>query len=62
MAILVIAMPSIAVSYGSPIYYSLLYVAYFIGRRFYRHHQCTADAFDSNYYTAAVTGTCYRLS
>uniref|UniRef100_A0AAE9PVV9 MFS transporter n=1 Tax=Paenibacillus polymyxa TaxID=1406 RepID=A0AAE9PVV9_PAEPO len=31
MAILVIAMPSIAVSYGSPIYYSLLYVAYFIG-------------------------------
>jgi MFS family permease len=31
MEILVIAMPSIAVSYGSPIYYSLLYVAYFIG-------------------------------
>lgn len=31
MAILVIAIPSIAVSYGSPIYYSLLYVAYFIG-------------------------------
>ncbi|MGW9526988.1 MFS transporter [Paenibacillus terrae] len=31
MAILIITMPSIAVSYGSPIYYSLLYVAYFIG-------------------------------
>lgn len=109
MAILVIAMPSIAVSYGSPIYYSLLNVAYFIGifigsflvsvlkkngitiavswlamggnlcvfhcardvneaadsfviRRFYRHHQCTVDVFDSNYYTAAVTGTCCRLS
>ncbi|MCP3793989.1 MFS transporter [Paenibacillus sp. CH40] len=31
MAILIIALPSIAVSYGSPIYYSLLYVAYFIG-------------------------------
>ncbi|WP_431088387.1 MFS transporter [Paenibacillus sp. 8b26] len=31
MAFLIITMPSIAVDYGSPIYYSLLYISYFIG-------------------------------
>ncbi|MVO98368.1 MFS transporter [Paenibacillus lutrae] len=31
IAILIITIPSLAVSYGSPIYYSLLYIAYFIG-------------------------------
>ncbi|MNW27827.1 enterobactin exporter EntS [compost metagenome] len=31
MAILIIALPSIAVSYNSPMYYSLLYIVYFVG-------------------------------
>ncbi|WP_103996253.1 MFS transporter [Paenibacillus sp. UNC499MF] len=31
MSILIITVPSMSVSYGSPIYYSLLYVAFFVG-------------------------------
>ncbi|GKS11277.1 macrolide transporter [Paenibacillus chitinolyticus] len=31
MSILIITVPSMSVSYGSPIYYSLLYIAFFVG-------------------------------